>query len=172
MLSLYHERLCVEVSHILLLIFRKSFDDFDRKLFFKITQMVIVYTIYSLLKPLHTVLTVSEKDNTITSSLILNSCSIKIVLLIDVFLSIDDYRPTLCFVLFCNVLCAFIYFMLFIFHYLKVCVWHTDQKATWLENWLENFYLFIVIYTSVSTSLKISLAKRSECEKLHFFVFL
>ena len=54
-------------------------------------HLVIVYTMYSLLKHLHAVLTVSEKDNIITSSLILNSCSIKMVILTYVFLSIDDY---------------------------------------------------------------------------------
>jgi len=35
--------------------------------------LVIVYTIYSILKPLHTVLTVSKKDNIINNLLILNS---------------------------------------------------------------------------------------------------
>jgi len=53
-------------------------------------HLVIVYTMYSLLKHLHAVLTVSEKDNIIISCLILNSRSIKTVLLIDVCLSLDD----------------------------------------------------------------------------------
>ena len=59
---------------------------------------VIVYTIYFLLKPLNTVLTVLEKENTITSCLMLNFRCIKTVLLIDACLSLDD--NTLCFVLF------------------------------------------------------------------------
>ena len=60
---------------------------------------VIVYTIYFLLKPLKTVLTVIEKENTITSCLMLNFRCIKTVLLIDACLSLDD-----------NTLCALYYF--------------------------------------------------------------
>jgi len=60
---------------------------------------VIVYTIYFLLKPLNTVLTVLEKENTITSCLMLNFRCIKTVLLIDACLSLDD-----------NTLCALYYF--------------------------------------------------------------
>jgi len=51
---------------------------------------VVVYTIYFLLKPLNTVLTVLEKENTITSCLMLNFRCIKTVLLIDACLSLDD----------------------------------------------------------------------------------
>jgi len=47
--------------------------------------------IYSLLKTLHTVLAVLRKENIITSCLLLNSRSIKAVLLIDACLSLDDY---------------------------------------------------------------------------------
>ena len=85
----YHKRLCITHTTFDIV---EIIDSFDRKLFSpRSPTRVIVYTIYSLLKPLHTVLTVSEKDNIITSSLILNSCSIKMVILTYVFLSIDDY---------------------------------------------------------------------------------
>jgi len=52
---------------------------------------VIVYTIYSLLIPLNTFLTVVGKENIITSCLMLNSRCIKTVLFIDACLSLDDY---------------------------------------------------------------------------------
>ena len=85
----YHKRLCITHTTFDIV---EIIDSFDRKLFSpRSPTRVIVYTIYSLLKPLHTVLTVSEKDNIITSSLILNSRSIKMVILTYVFLSIDDY---------------------------------------------------------------------------------
>jgi len=57
-----------EASHVLLLILRKSLIVLIVNFFPRLPTLVIVYPIYSLIKPLHTVLTVSEKDNIITSS--------------------------------------------------------------------------------------------------------
>jgi len=54
------------------------------------TTTIIVYTIYFLLKPLNTVLTILGKENVITSCLMLNSCCIKAVLSNDACLSSDD----------------------------------------------------------------------------------
>ena len=57
----YHDRLCVEASHILLLILRKSLIILIAHFSPRLPTLVIVYTIYFLLKPLHTVLTVLGK---------------------------------------------------------------------------------------------------------------
>jgi len=68
---------------VLLLIFRKSLIVLIANFFPRLPTLVILYTIYSLPKPLHTVLTVSEKDNIITGCLILTSLSIKTSCLIN-----------------------------------------------------------------------------------------
>jgi len=99
--GLFHERLCVKASHILLLILRKSLI-----VLIALPTPVIVYIIYSLLKPLNTVLTVSEEDNIITSCLILNSRSIKTDLLIDVCLSSEIFHTLYVLCYFYNVLCT------------------------------------------------------------------
>jgi len=85
--------------HILLLILRKSLIILIANFSARLPTRVIVYTIHFLLKPLNTVLTVLEKENTITSCLMLNSRCIKTVLLIDACLSLDD-----------NTLCVLYYF--------------------------------------------------------------
>jgi len=89
-------------------------DSSDRKLFSKITHpghclhhLHHLHHLYFLLKPLNTVLTVLEKENTITSCLMLNFRCIKTVLLIDACLSLDD---TMCVCTIFNVLCVFIAF--------------------------------------------------------------
>jgi len=87
----YHEWLCVEASHILLLILRKSLIILIAHFSLRLLTLVLVYTIYSLLKSLHTVLVVLGKENIITSCLMLNSSSIKTVLLIDACLSLNDH---------------------------------------------------------------------------------
>ena len=81
--------------------------------------LIVVYTIYSLLKPLHTVLSVLGKENIITSCLMLNSRRIKTVL-IDACLSLDDYSL---YVLnyFLNVLCVFIAFEAHLHFIVTVC---------------------------------------------------
>ena len=94
--------------------------------------LIVVYTIYSLLKPLHTVLSVLGKENIITSCLMLNSRRIKTVL-IDACLSLDDYYL---YVLnyFLNVLCVFIAFEAHLHFIVTVCAWHAALKGylTWL----------------------------------------
>jgi len=96
----YRERLCVEASHTLILILRKALiiiliANFSTRF----PTPVIVYTIYFLLKPLNTVLTVLGKENIITSCLMLNS---RCILSIDACLSLDD-----------NTLCVLYYFLMF-----------------------------------------------------------
>jgi len=91
-------------SHILLLKLRKSLIILIAIFSPRLPTPVIVYTIYFLLKPPNTVLTVLEKESTITSCLMLNFRCIKTVLLIDACLSLND--NTLCalyFVLFCTI---------------------------------------------------------------------
>ena len=75
---------------ILLLILRKSLTILIANFPSRLPTPVVVYTIYSLLKPLSTVLTVLGKENTITSCLILHSRCTKTVLSIDACLSLDD----------------------------------------------------------------------------------
>ena len=66
--------------------------------------LVIVYITSSLQKPLHAAVIVLEKDNIPFNYPILNSRSLKTVLLIDVYLNLDDcilhYSP-MCFYEFC-----------------------------------------------------------------------
>jgi len=105
---------------------RKSLIVLIVNFFLRLPTLVIVYTIYSFnLCTLHTVLTVSEKDNTIMSCIILNSRSIKPVLLINVCFGIDDYTFYILhyFVMFYVFLSTFI---LFIFQYVTVCTCHAD----------------------------------------------
>ena len=98
----------------LLLILRKSLSILIANFSARLPTPVIVYTIYFPLKHLNTVLTILEKENTITSCLMLNYRCIKTVLLIDACLSLDD---TLCVCTIFYVLCVFYSFLSsFTFH--------------------------------------------------------
>jgi len=88
---LYHERLSVVASHILLSILRKSSTvPIANFLTGLCTNWVTVYIIFSLPKPQYTALIASAKDNILTISLTSNSDSTKTVLSIDVYLNLDD----------------------------------------------------------------------------------
>ena len=64
---------------------------FDRKLFSQIIHPGHCYITSSLQKPLDAAVIVLEKDNTPFNYPILNSCSLKTVLSIDVSLNLDDW---------------------------------------------------------------------------------
>jgi len=68
---------------------------FDRKLFFLLSIVVIVYITSSLQKPLHTAVIVLEKDNILFNSPILNFRSLKTVSSIDVYLNLYDCNSVL-----------------------------------------------------------------------------
>ena len=94
----------------------------------RLHTLVIVYTIYFLLKPLNTVLTVLEKENTITSCLMLNFRCIKTFINRCLF----KFRwYSVCFVLF---------LMFYVFYSFLSSFRHTALKATWLDlTWLEKY---------------------------------
>ena len=122
----------------LLLILRKSSTVLIAYFFPILPTLVVVCTIYSLLKPLLTVLAVSEKDDIITSCLMLNYRSIKTVLLIDVCLSSDDHTL---YVLY-NLKMFYLFLLLFrlmLFHFVTVCAcraaWKGDLTWCCLVQW-------------------------------------
>ena len=135
----YRERLCVVASHILLLKLRKSLIILIAIFSPRLPTPVIVYTIYFLLKPLNTVLTVLEN----TSCLMLNFRCIKTVLLIDACLSLDD-----------NTLCVLYYFLMFysysfrpIFVYLSFS-FHLKKRV------VKAFVWTVVLYRSETWTLQ------------------
>jgi len=98
----YHERPFVAVSPTLRSTLQKSSINLivNSSPSPRSSILVIVYITSSLHKPLHTAVIVSEKDNTPFNYPILNSCSLKTVSSIDVYLNLDDcilhYSP-MCF---------------------------------------------------------------------------
>ena len=125
-----NRRLCVDASHILLLILRKSQIILIANFSPRLPTLVIVYTIYFLLKPLHTVFTVLGKENINISCLMLNSgSSINTVLLIDACLSLDDHNLHVLY--FFNVLCFYSFLSSFTFHCNSV------RLTCWIERLLD-----------------------------------
>ena len=101
--AMSRKALCRGVTHTAFDI-AEIINKFDRKLFSQIIRPV--YITSSLQKNLHAAIVVLEKDNTPFNYPILNSCSLKTVSLIDVYLNLDDcilHYSRLCFLNFLHI---------------------------------------------------------------------